>query len=171
VGASRGGAAVRVRQLLAELAEARRTAAAAVRQASQGSLEDLLDAAETVETPDGTVKILATEVPAASAPTVERLREVSDWLRDKLARPSVLVLASVPQGRPPQLLAAVSKDLAARGAHAGKLLSEVGRAMDARAGGRPEMAQGGGGDPARLSAALARGREVAHQQVGAAGGR
>jgi alanyl-tRNA synthetase len=43
VGASRGGAAVRVRQLLAELAEARRTAAAAVRQASQGSLEDLLD--------------------------------------------------------------------------------------------------------------------------------
>ena len=167
LGAPRDEALARVKGLLADLAEARRRLEAAERRAAQQGLEGLLAAAQEVVTPAGPVRVLAAEVPAASAPTMERLREVSDWLRDKLAQPSALVLASVPNGRP-QLLAVVSKELAARGLHAGKLLDEVAQAMDGRAGGRPELAQGGGGDPAKLAAALARGRQAALAQVGVA---
>ena len=64
---------------------------------------------------------------------MERLREVADWLRDKLDGPSVLLLASVPNGSP-QLLATVSKALTGQGLHAGQLLNEVADTIGGQAG-------------------------------------
>ena len=101
-----------------------------------------------------------------SAPTMERLREVADWVRDKLGGPSVLLLASVPNGSP-QLLATVSKSLTGQGLDAGRLLKEVADAIGGRAGGRSEMAQGGGGDRQKLPQGLERGRQAARAQAGA----
>jgi alanyl-tRNA synthetase len=158
-----------VERLLADLAETRRRLEVAERRAAQQGLAGLLGEAEEVVTPDGAFRLLAAQVDPASAPTMERLREVADWLRDKLGGSSVLLLATVPDGRP-QLLATVSKDLTARGLHAGKLLREVADAIGGRGGGnRPELAQGGGGDPAKLPQGLARGREAARAQSGGAG--
>ena len=52
------------------------------------------------------------------------------------------------------LVAAVSKDLTAR-FHAGKLVQEVAKAVGGGGGGRPDLAQAGGKDPAKLDRALA----------------
>jgi alanyl-tRNA synthetase len=107
----------------------------------------------------GEASLVFAEVSAEVGSTFERLREASDWLRDKLGRPSVIVLASVVDGRV-QVTAAVSSEVSAKVA-AGKVLGEVVAELGGRGGGRPEMAQGGGGNPAKLGGALARGAEFA----------
>jgi len=157
----------RVERLLAELGETRRRLEAAERKAAQGALSALLGQAETVDSPAGAFRLLAARVDPASAPTMERLREAADWLRDKLGGPSVLLLAAVPDGRP-LLLVTVGRELTGGGLHAGKLLREVAQTMKGGGGGnRPELAQGGGGDPALLDEGLAQGRRAARAQAGA----
>ncbi|MGI8422761.1 MAG: alanine--tRNA ligase [Chloroflexota bacterium] len=156
IGAPRDEVPQRVTRLLAELSETRRRAEAAERKNAQQGLFSLLEQAGDV---DG-CRVVAAQLDAATAPTIERLREAADWLRDKLDGPSAIVLASVPDGRP-QLLATVSPELVKRGVHAGKLLNEVNQEVGSRGGGRPEMAQGGGGDPAKLAAGLDRARRFA----------
>ncbi|HEV2125760.1 MAG TPA: DHHA1 domain-containing protein, partial [Chloroflexota bacterium] len=160
LGTPRESVPARVTQLLADLAEARRRAEAAERKAAQAGLSALLQQAEEVQHSDGAYQVLAAQVDASAAPTIERLREIADWLRDKIGGPSVLMLASVVDSRP-QYLVMVSPALTPRGLHAGKLLNEVAQAAGGRGGGRPELAQGGGGDPAKLAGALDHGRRVA----------
>jgi alanyl-tRNA synthetase len=79
------------------------------------------------------------------------LRAVADRLRERLGSGIVLV-GSVADGKV-NLVAAVTKDLTKR-FHAGKLVQEVARAVGGGGGGRPDLAQAGGKDPARLAAAL-----------------
>ena len=63
------------------------------------------------------------------------------------------------------LLAMVTKDLVARGGHAGKLIQEVAPIVGGRGGGRPEVAQGGGSDAGQLDAALAAVSGVIERQL------
>ena len=140
-------------QLQAELTETRRQLAAASRQSDQGTLESVLQEAVAVNG----AQVLAAEVAVAD---IRALRETGDWLRDHLPGPAVLMLGTT-QPKRPQLLVTVPRELVNDGLDAGALLREVAAAMGARGGGRPDMAQGGGGDPARLAAALAQGRERA----------
>jgi alanyl-tRNA synthetase len=79
------------------------------------------------------------------------LRAVVDRLRDRLGSGIVLV-GGVVDGKV-NLVAAVTKDLAKR-FHAGKLVQEVARAVGGSGGGRPDLAQAGGKEPAKLDAAL-----------------
>ena len=143
----------RVEQLQAELTETRRQLAAASRQSDQSTLESLLREAVAVNG----IHVLATEVAVAD---MRALRETGDWLRDHLPGPAVLMLGTT-QPKRPQLLVTVPRELVNDGLDAGALLREVAAAMGAKGGGRPDMAQGGGGDPALLAAALAQGRERA----------
>ena len=53
------------------------------------------------------------------------------------------------------LIAGVTKDLMDKGFHAGKLIKEVATRCGGGGGGRPDMAQAGGKDPAKLDSALA----------------
>jgi alanyl-tRNA synthetase len=80
------------------------------------------------------------------------LRAVADRLRERLGSGIVLV-GSVVDGKV-NLVSAVTKDLTTR-FHAGKLVQEVARAVGGSGGGRPDLAQAGGKEPARLDAALA----------------
>ncbi|HEU5318273.1 MAG TPA: alanine--tRNA ligase [Chloroflexota bacterium] len=156
VGAARDEVPGRVTQLLAELSETRRKLEAAERKSAQAGLAGTLEQAA-----EGSgFKVVAAALDPATAPTMERLREASDWVRDKLGAPAVIALGSVVDGRP-QLLVSVSPDLTKRGLHAGKLLNEVNQEMGSRGGGRPELAQGGGGDPAKLAAGLERAKRAA----------
>lgn len=53
----------------------------------------------------------------------------------------------------------------ARGAHAGNLIREIASLVGGGGGGRPNMAQAGGKNPAGIPDALDRAKEVARQQI------
>lgn len=96
------------------------------------------------------VKVLSTPLEAADT---ETLRQMTDWLRDKLGSAVVVVGAVI--GDKPQLVAAVTPDLVSRGMHAGNLLREAAKVIGGGGGGRPDMAQAGGKDAGKLNDALA----------------
>jgi alanyl-tRNA synthetase len=91
------------------------------------------------------------------------LRSVADTLRTRLGS-GVVCVGSVLDGKV-NLIAAVTKDLTSR-FPAGKLIQEVAKAVGGGGGGRPDLAQAGGKDPARLDAAL----ELAYAFVARAAG-
>ncbi len=90
----------------------------------------------------------------------KQLRTVADTLRNKWGS-AVIVIASVNDSNV-SIISAVSKDLTAK-VQAGKLVGEVAKAVGGKGGGRPDMAEGAGKNPAALSSALAN----VYQQVGA----
>ena len=106
------------------------------------------EALPNVQDVDG-VKVLAVRTSAASS---DAIREMGDWLRDKLSS-GVIVLGSVSNGRP-SLMAMVTKDLVDAGLHAGNIVKEAAQIMGGGGGGRPDMAQAGGRDPDKLDDAL-----------------
>jgi len=79
------------------------------------------------------------------------LRDAMDKLKDKLA-PAAIVLASVVDDKV-TLIAGVTKDIVGR-LHAGELVNQVALGVGGKGGGRPDMAQAGGTNPAGLGAAL-----------------
>ncbi len=83
----------------------------------------------------------------------KQLATLADELRG-LAEPVAGLLAGV-QDDAVVLLAFCSRELADAGrVHAGQLLASVAPVLGGRGGGRPDFAQGGGKDPARLGEAL-----------------
>jgi alanyl-tRNA synthetase len=119
------------------------------RIASGGGGRDLLAEAVTIKG----IRVLAAQVEVDDAKV---LRDTGDQLRDKLGS-GVIVLAGT-GGAEVKLIAMVTKDLVDK-VQAGKLLNEVAAALGGKAGGRPDMAQGGGKDPAQVPAALAAARK------------
>jgi alanyl-tRNA synthetase len=94
----------------------------------------------------------------------EQMLQQADRLRQK-AGSAVVVLGWAEDGKV-QLLAAVTDDLTKKGLHAGKLVGEVAKVVGGKGGGKPNMAQAGGKDPAKLGEALKHARELAKQQLG-----
>jgi alanyl-tRNA synthetase len=80
------------------------------------------------------------------------LRALSDTLRDRLGS-GVIVLASENDGRV-ALVVAVTKDLTSR-VKAGGLVKTLGPIVGGAGGGRPDLAEAGGKDPARIDDLLA----------------
>ncbi|MCU1238925.1 MAG: alanyl-tRNA synthetase [Candidatus Solibacter sp.] len=81
----------------------------------------------------------------------QQMRALADALRNKW-KSAVVALASVEDGSV-AIIAAVTKDLTAK-VHAGKLAGSIAQAVGGKGGGRPDMAEAGGKDPAGLDAAL-----------------
>ena len=79
------------------------------------------------------------------------LREEADRLRDQLGT-AIVVLGS--RGRTVKIIAAITKDIAGKRAHAGELIRHVSSHINGGGGGRPDMAQAGGKNPDGLPAAL-----------------
>jgi alanyl-tRNA synthetase len=79
------------------------------------------------------------------------LREMADKLRDKL-QPAVVVLGAV-QGDRALLLVGVSKEIT-KTHHAGNIIKQIAPIVGGGGGGRPDFAQAGGKDVARLDEAL-----------------
>src|SRR5690606_26907241 len=106
------------------------------------------DLAEQAVEIDG-IKVLAATLDGADAKT---LRETMDRLKDRL-KSAAIVLAAV-DGSKVNLIAGVTANATAK-VKAGELVNFVAQQVGGKGGGRPEMAQAGGSDPARLPAALA----------------
>lgn len=95
------------------------------------------------------IKVLAATMEGADVAT---LREAMDKLKDKL-QTAAIVLASVADGKV-SLIAGVTKDATGK-VKAGELVNFVAQQVGGKGGGRPDMAQAGGTDPAGLPQALA----------------
>jgi alanyl-tRNA synthetase len=94
------------------------------------------------------VKVLAHRVD-----NLERaqMRTLIDQLRDKIGS-GVVVLGSASNGNV-SLIVGVTKDLTSR-VQAGKVIGPVAQKVGGKGGGRPDLAEAGGKDPAALDAAL-----------------
>lgn len=95
------------------------------------------------------VKVLAVKLDDVDP---KALRDLADQLKNKLGS-AALVLAAV-SGDKVSLIASVSKDAMDK-VKAGELVNFVATQVGGKGGGRPDMAQAGGNDPAGLPAALA----------------
>ncbi len=98
--------------------------------------------------------ILGVPVLAANIPNVstDALRELADEFRQK-HESGVVVLGTVVNEKP-SFIAALTPDLIKRGLKAGDLIKQVAAVVGGGGGGRPDMAQAGGKDPAKIAEAL-----------------
>ncbi len=136
----------RVDQLTQELAIERRQVAQFQREAALRQAEALAQKAQEVSG----IPVVATTV---DVPDDKVLREMGDMVLKRLGRPGVVVLAGN-FGDRVGIQVSVSPELTKRGLHAGKIAGAVGQRLGGRGGGRPESAQGGGKNKAKLGAAL-----------------
>jgi len=109
---------------------------------SQGS--DLASQAEEING----VKLLVTKLEGVEA---KALREIQDQLKNKLG--SSIVVLGIAEEDKVSIIVGVSKDLTGK-VKAGELVNMVASQVGGKGGGRPDMAQAGGKDPAALPAAL-----------------
>ena len=96
----------------------------------------------------GDIKVLAAQLDGADP---KSLRDTMDQLKNKLGS-SVIALAAV-SGDKVSLVTGVTKDLTGK-IKAGDLVKMLAAQVGGKGGGRPDMAQAGGSDPAALPAAL-----------------
>ncbi|MDO4313837.1 MAG: alanine--tRNA ligase [Eubacteriales bacterium] len=106
------------------------------------------------------VKLLAAKVEGVD---MNGLRELGDQLKEKLGE-GVIVLASAVNGKV-NLVAMATEGAMAKGAHAGNLIKGVAALVDGGGGGRPNMAQAGGKNPAGIDDAVAKAAEVLGGQI------
>ncbi len=91
------------------------------------------------------------------------LRTLGDELKARLGS-GVVVLGSTKDDKV-SLVAMATKDLTAKGIHAGNIIKEVAQATGGSGGGRPEMAQAGGKEPGKLKEALEMVEEILKKQI------
>ena len=95
------------------------------------------------------VKLLAAKVPDVD---MNGLRNLGDQLKDKLGD-GVVILASAKDDKV-NLIAMATDNAMAKGAHAGNLIKELAVLVGGGGGGRPNMAQAGGKNPAGMDAVV-----------------
>ncbi len=120
---------------------------------SQG--DDLVEQAVAI----GPVRVLAATLDGAD---VRTLREAMDKLKDKL-KSAAIVLGAV-DGDKVTLIAGVTDDLTSK-VKAGELVNYVAQQVGGKGGGRADMAQAGGTQPAKLPEALASVADWVKQRV------
>lgn len=140
----------RIRQLEKDLQQLKK------KLASGGGGSDLTSQAEEV----AGINVLAATIDGADIAT---LRELMDQMKQKLA-PAAVVLAAI-EGDKVSLIAGVS-GAAKDQLHAGKLVNHVAQQVGGKGGGRPDMAQAGGTQPASLPTALASVKAWVAEQLG-----
>ena len=123
---------------------------------AKDALGDVMDQVKEVKG----VKLLATSVAGVD---MNGLRELGDQLKEKLGE-GVVVLASDCDGKV-NLIAMVTEAVMKKGAHAGNLIKGIAALVGGGGGGRPNMAQAGGKNPAGIPDAIAKVAEVLEAQV------
>ena len=123
---------------------------------AQDSMGDVMD--QVVEV--ASMKLLATEV---SGVDMNGLRDLGDQLKDKIGS-GVVVLASGNDGKV-NLMVTATDDAIKAGAHAGNLIKAIAGLVGGGGGGRPNMAQAGGKNPAGIPDALSKAKEVLSEQL------
>ncbi len=126
---------------------------------SKAAKEALGDVMNQVKDVKG-VKLLATGVEGVD---MNGLRDLGDQLKDKLSE-GVVVLLSNQDGKV-NMVAMATDGAVKAGAHAGNLIKAIAALVGGGGGGRPNMAQAGGKNPAGIPDALAKVSEVLESQL------
>lgn len=106
------------------------------------------------------IKLLAMSVPDVD---MNGLRNLGDQMKTKIGE-GVVVLASQAGGKV-SLLAMATGQAMAKGAHAGNLIKEIAALVGGGGGGRPNMAQAGGKNPAGIPEAIKKAAEIVAKQT------
>ncbi|WMJ88044.1 alanine--tRNA ligase [Anaerocolumna sp. MB42-C2] len=106
------------------------------------------------------VKLLAAKVPDVD---MNGLRNLGDQLKDKLGD-GVVILASAMADKV-NLIAMATDTAMAKGAHAGNLIKELAVLVGGGGGGRPNMAQAGGKNPAGIDAVVEKAPKTLENQL------
>lgn len=125
-------------------------------KAAKESLGNAMDAVVEVKG----VKLLATKV---SGVDMNGLRDLGDQLKDKLGD-GVVVLFSDLDGKV-NMIAMATDGAMSKGAHAGNLIKGIAALVGGGGGGRPNMAQAGGKNPAGIEAAMKECEKVLDSQI------
>ncbi len=136
----------RVGQLAAALKKLRKAEESLAAKNAAGSADGLLDSAVDING----ATLVAARIDGLDAKGMGSLAEA---LRAK--KPGLVVVLLGESGGKAVVLAAVAKELLPRGLSAGGIVQKLAVTLGGRGGGKPDLAQGGGGDPAKIPEALA----------------
>ena len=125
-------------------------------KAARESLGNVMDQVKEIKG----VKLLAAKADGAD---MNGLRDLGDQLKEKLGE-GVVVLASEKDGKV-NLVAMATDSAMAQGAHAGNLIKGIAALVGGGGGGRPNMAQAGGKNPAGIPQAIAEVEKVLEGQL------
>ncbi len=117
---------------------------------------DMMSAAEEVNG----VKILISRLTDVD---MNGMRDLGDEAKQKLGE--AIVVFAAENGGKVNLMATATDGAVAKGAHAGNLIKEIAKLVGGGGGGRPNMAQAGGKNPAGIEEALKRAKEAAKEQI------
>ncbi len=145
-----------VQRIQNENDELKRQITALERRNALQAAEILLDSKQDVNG----VSVLAARTSAANA---DSLREISDWLRDKMGS-GIVVLGSIINDRP-TISVGITRDLVDSGADAREYARELGRVIGGGGGGRPDMAQAGGRNADKLDSAVSSAYDIVRQKT------
>ncbi len=125
-------------------------------KAAQSALGDVMNQVTEVKG----VKLLASSVTGVD---MNGLRDLGDQLKEQLGE-GVVVLASEKDGKV-NLIAMATEEAMKKGAHAGNLIKAIAGKVGGGGGGRPNMAQAGGKNPAGIPDAIAEVKTVLEGQI------
>ena len=145
-----------VQRIQDENDDLRRQLATLERQNSLQAAEILLDSKQDING----VSVLSARTEASNA---DSMREISDWLRDKMGS-GIVVLGAVINDRP-TISVGITRDLVDGGADARDYARDLGRIIGGGGGGRPDMAQAGGRNADKLDEAIAGAADIVRQKT------
>lgn len=146
----------RLEHLMAEMKALQSENEALKSKAAKSALGDVMDQVVTVRG----IKLLAASVPGVD---MNGLRDLGDQLKGKLGE-GVVVLASDCEGKV-NLIAMATEGAMKQGAHAGNLIKAIAGLVGGGGGGRPNMAQAGGKNPAGIADAVAATAQALEQML------
>lgn len=146
----------RCEHLMAEMKALQSENEALKSKAAKDALGDVMDQVQEVKG----VKLLASKVAGVD---MNGLRELGDQLKEKLGE-GVVVLLSEKEGKV-NLIAMATEGAMQKGAHAGNLIKGIAALVGGGGGGRPNMAQAGGKNPAGMDDAIAECAKVLEGQL------
>ena len=145
-----------VQRIQDENDDLRRQLATLERQNTLQAAEILLDSKQDING----VSVLSARTEASNA---DSMREISDWLRDKMGS-GIVVLGAVINDRP-TISVGITRDLVDGGADARDYARDLGRIIGGGGGGRPDMAQAGGRNADKLDDAIAGAADIVRQKT------
>ena len=145
-----------MKQLQAENKELHSEVESLKSKLAKDAMGDVMDQVEEV----AGVKVIAVSVEDMD---MNGLRDLGDQLKEKIGE-GVVVIASSANGKV-SLMATATDEAMKKGAHAGNLIKAIASCVGGGGGGRPNMAQAGGKNPAGIPDALAKVKEVLAEQI------